>query len=281
MIHKGFDFSCQKTKLYGQFWQASQTKAIVILVHGMGEHSSRYADFVVPELLKNDISVMTYDQFGHGKTQGKRGHNPGFDAVLDCVQIVIDKATTIFGDKPLFLYGHSMGGNVVINYILMRKYKLKGVIATSPFLKLAFQPPKWKLILGKLIQNLVPSVTMGNELDVNAISRDKTQVQKYISDPLIHDRISPNYSLSFIKSGQWAIDNAEKITLPVLILHGTGDRLTSYKGSEEFASHNKKNITLKLYQDGYHELHNDLCKKDFILNIVHWIELQLKKKRKS
>ena len=106
-------------------------------------------------------------------------------------------------------------------------------------------------------------------------------MQKYISDPLIHDRISPNYSLSFIKSGQWAIDNAEKITLPVLILHGTGDRLTSYKGSEEFASHNKKNITLKLYQDGYHELHNDLCKKDFILNIVHWIELQLKKKRKS
>ena len=281
MIHKEFDFSCQKTKFYGQFWQASQTKAIVILVHGMGEHSSRYADFVVPELLKNDISVMTYDQFGHGKTQGKRGHNPGFDAVLDCVKIVIDKATTIFGDKPLFLYGHSMGGNVVINYILMRKYKLKGVIATSPFLKLAFQPPKWKLILGKLIQNLVPSVTMGNELDVNAISRDKTQVQKYISDPLIHDRISPNYSLSFIKSGQWAIDNAEKITLPVLILHGTGDRLTSYKGSEEFASHNKKNITLKLYQDGYHELHNDLCKKDFILNIVHWIELQLKKKRKS
>ena len=281
MIHKGFDFSCQKTKFYGQFWQASQTKAIVILVHGMGEHSSRYADFVVPELLKNDISVMTYDQFGHGKTQGKRGHNPGFDAVLDCVQIVIDKATTIFGDKPLFLYGHSMGGNVVINYILMRKYKLKGVIATSPFLKLAFQPPKWKLVLGKLIQNLVPSVTMGNELDVHAISRDKAQVQKYISDPLIHDRISPNYSLSFIKSGQWAIDNAEKITLPVLILHGTGDRLTSYKGSEEFASHNKKNITLKLYQDGYHELHNDLCKKDFILNIVHWIELQLKKKRKS
>jgi len=276
MIHQEFDFTHYNTKFFGQFWQASSTKAVVILVHGMGEHSTRYTSSIIPEFLKNNISVMTYDQFGHGKTEGKRGHNPGFEAVLDCVDIAFKKVKSVFGDVPTFLYGHSMGGNVIINYLLTRKNQFTGAIATSPFLKLAFQPPSWKISIGKILQKIAPSMTMGNELDVNAISRDKEEVQKYVDDPLVHDRISPNYSITFMKTGIWAIKNASNLSLPLLILHGTGDRLTSHKASEEFALKNN-NVTLKLFKDGYHELHNDLCKKEFIHTIVHWLEFQVDK----
>jgi len=276
MTHTAYHFNHHETKFYGQYWQNTSTIAVVILVHGMGEHSSRYANSVVPKFLENNISVITYDQFGHGKTEGKRGHNPNYKAVLDCVNILTNKVNTVFGDLPTFLYGHSMGGNVIINYILTRKHNFTGAIATSPFLKLAFQPPSWKLAIGKVLQKIAPSITMGNELETSAISRDKTEVQKYIDDPLVHNKISANYSLTFMKKGIWAIENASKLTIPILIVHGTGDRLISHKASEEFVKNANNKATIKLFENGFHELHHDTCKEEMLETVLNWTNLQLK-----
>lgn len=273
MTHKEFNFKLYKTEFYGQIWEAKTTKAVVVLAHGMGEHSGRY-QHVAKKLTDNDFSVVTFDHFGHGKTTGKRGHNPSFEAVLESVSKTIEKAKELFPRKPIFLYGHSMGGNVVINYAIRKKHTLKGIIATSPFLKLAFQPPKIKLVVGKLLQKIAPSITMGNELDANDISREKIEIAKYVNDLLVHDKISPNFSLTFIETGQWAIENANKLQTPMLLLHGTGDKIIDYKGSQEFAK-NSKNTTLKLYEGGYHELHNDLCKEEMLQDVVNWLNSQL------
>lgn len=273
MTHQEFNFTFFNTFFYGQIWQANQTKAVIVLAHGMGEHSSRY-HHVAKKLTENDFSVVAFDHFGHGKTGGKRGHNPNFDAVLESVSIVIDKAKQFFPEKPIFLYGHSMGGNVVANYVLQKQHDLKGAIATSPFLKLAFKPPAIKLFAGKLLQNLAPSITMGNELNVNALSRDKKEVEKYMKDPLVHAKISPNYSIKFIETGFWAIDNASELTTPMLFLHGTEDSITSYKGSQEFVNNSKK-AEIKLFEGGYHELHNDLCKDEMLQTVVNWLNNQL------
>ena len=124
----------------------------------------------------SNFSVVAFDHFGHGKTSGKRGHNPSFEAVLESVAITIEKAKEFFPNSPIFLYGHSMGGNTVINYALKKTAHLQGIIATSPFLKLAFEPPKVKLAVGKLLQKIAPSVTMGNEINPNDISREKIEV---------------------------------------------------------------------------------------------------------
>jgi acylglycerol lipase len=273
MTHREFNFDLYSTKFYGQYWQAIETKAVIVLVHGMGEHSSRY-EHVAKKLTENSFSVVAFDHFGHGKTTGKRGHNPSFEAVLESIAKTIEKSEELFPKKPIFLYGHSMGGNAVINYTIQKKHHLKGTIATSPFLKLAFEPPKIKLAIGKILQKLAPSITMGNELDPTYMSRDKTEVKKYVNDPLIHHKISPNFSLTFIETGQWAVDNAKKLQIPMLILHGTADKIIDYKGSEEFAN-NSKNTTLKLYQGGYHELQNDLCKEEMLQDVVNWLSSQL------
>jgi len=270
MKHTTFTFSLYKTDFFGQYWEADTTKAVIVLVHGMGEHATRYADFVIPTLVKNNFSVVAFDHFGHGKTTGKRGHNPSFDAVLESVETVINKAKSLFPKKPVFLYGHSMGGNVVLNYAIRKKHSLTGVIATSPFLQLAFQPPAAKLFVGKILQKIAPSLTMGNELNPNDISRDKTEVEKYSNDPLVHDKISPNFSITFIKTGKWAIENAQKLQTPTLLLHGTDDKIIDYKGTEEFAN-NTSFATLQLYKGGYHELHNDLCKKEMINDVINWL----------
>lgn len=269
MTHSEFNFNIYKTDFYGQVWKATNTKAVVVLVHGMGEHSGRY-NHVAKKLTENDFSVVAFDQFGHGKTSGKRGHNPSFKAVLESVTTTINKAKELFPNKPVFLYGHSMGGNVVVNYALRTKNDLKGIIATSPFLKLAFQPPAIKLAVGKLLQKIAPSLTMSNELDANDISRDKTEVEKYINDPLVHDKISPNFSLTFIDSGEWAIENAAKLNTKMFLLHGTDDKIIDYKGTEEFAN-KSDNATLKLYKGGYHELQNDFCKEEMLQDVINWL----------
>lgn len=273
MKHQEFYFDFYNTKFYGQYWEALETKAIVVLAHGMGEHSGRY-HHVAKKLTENQYSVVAFDHFGHGKTAGKRGHNPNFEAVLSSVSIVIEKAKELFPKKPVFLYGHSMGGNVVLNYVLRKNTELNGVIATSPFLKLAFNPPAIKLFAGKLLQNIAPSLTMGNELDVNALSRDANEVQKYIKDDLVHNKISPNYSIKFIETGSWAIENANSLTVASCIFHGDSDKITSHLGSQEFAD-NSNLAEVKIYKNGYHELHNDLCAAEMLQDVVDWLNSRL------
>ncbi len=274
MTHKEFTFNIYKTDFFGQYWQPKNTKAVVVLVHGMGEHSTRYTTSVVPKLVEKEFSVVSFDHFGHGKTSGKRGHNPSFKAVLESISEVIKKAQKLHPNKPVFLYGHSMGGNAVINYTLRENHTLKGVIATSPMLKLAFTPPAWKLSVGKIMQKIAPSITLPSELDASGISRVQEEVDLYTNDPLVHDKVSPNFSLSFFDAADWAMENASKLETPMYLLHGTNDKIIDYKGTESFANKSEK-ATLKLYKGGYHELHNDLCKEEMLEDVVNWLNSQL------
>ncbi|MFD0993518.1 alpha/beta hydrolase [Tenacibaculum geojense] len=274
MTHNQQTITVKNIPIYIQNWLPENPQAIVIVAHGMGEHSGRYEKTVAANFYNNDIGVVAFDHIGHGKSGGKRGHNPGYETVLDVIEAVLNVTKQIAADKPVFIYGHSMGGNAIINYILKRKPAIKGAIASSPFLKLAFQPPKWKLAAGKLLLNIAPSITMGNELNPNDISRDPEEVIKYQEDDLVHDKISPNYSITFIENGQWAINNAYTLHIPMYVFHGTDDKIIDYKGSETFANNTEK-ASLKLYKGGYHELHNDICKKEVLADMLTWVKSNL------
>ncbi len=267
-------FNYKDTRFFWSSWEAKKAKGVVVLVHGMGSHSGRYKKSVIPFLLKNEYNVVAFDHFGHGKTEGKRGHNPGFEYVLGSVELVINKAIKTFPNLPIFLYGHSMGGNTVVNFALRKNTPVKGFVVTSPMLELSFQPPAWKLFLGKMIQKIAPSLTMPSGLNTKHISRIKEQVEKYENDALCHDRISPKFSLVFIDAGKWAIENADKLKKPMLLLHGTGDMICDYRGSEKFAKSNKL-VTLKLYKEAYHELHHDLCAEEMLSDVKNWLDSKL------
>lgn len=271
MKRNDFEFQVAKLTLKGQYYQPKNTLAVVVLVHGMGEYSRRYERTVVPSLLKSSIAVISFDQFGHGNSQGKKGHHPGYDYLLDSVEQMIEKSKKLFPAKPIFLYGHSMGGNVVINFALKRKHHLKGILATSPFLRLAFEPPGWKMFLGKILDKIYPSATMPNELNLEHLSKDQHEIETYKNDPLIHDRVSTSYSLELMKTGEWAIQNAATLKTPMLLIHGTKDQITSHLASKEFADNAGEKVIFTSLKDGYHELHHDL-EKDLVLDqISHWI----------
>ncbi|MDB4292277.1 lysophospholipase [Maribacter sp.] len=271
MTTTDFTFRIHKTEIYCKNIVPNTTRGFVVLVHGFGEHSGRYEESVIPMLNKIGMAVVTYDNIGHGKSAGKRGHCPSYMALLDVLASVIEKAKALYPEKPFFLYGHSMGGNLVLNYALRRKDGFMGIVATSPYLRLAFQPPKWKMLLGKLMLRIMPSITLPSGLDPNGISRISEEVTKYKNDPLIFDAVSPMYSFPVIEAGEWAIANAGQLSSRALLLHGTGDQIIDYHGTEGFHKNSNK-TTLRLFEEGYHELHNDLCSKEVLSTISAWLQ---------
>lgn len=271
MEHQELEWSFEQTSFYGQYWKPAEYNKILVLVHGMGEHSGRYGEFVVPFLTDAGIAVFAFDHFGHGKTKGKRGHCPSYEAVLKSVEKAIELSKEHLGDLPIVLYGHSMGGNVVANFVEQARKPLLGAVISSPMLRLAFNPPAWKLAAGKIMKNIYPAFQESSGLDPKAISKDQDAVKKYINDPLVHDKVTVNFTLPFFEAGENAIENAASIHTPCLVVHGTGDQITDHKASKSFAEKNPKYISIHLYEDGFHELHNDPNKNEVLDDITKWI----------
>jgi alpha-beta hydrolase superfamily lysophospholipase len=263
--------------LFGRVWQSevAPAKGVVNLVHGLGEHSGRYAH-IAEALTKAGYHFIAFDLRGHGLSEGKRGHTPDFDQILDDVDRFLAKSNQIVNaDLPNFLYGHSLGGGIVINYGLRRQNTLKGVIATDPALELAFKPSGLKIWFGNLLANLAPAFSMDNGLELAALSRDAAIVKAYQDDALVHSKMSAKLGVALLDSGRYAMDHAQEWTLPLLLMHGTADRITSPQASQTFAEKAKSGVTLRLWDGYYHEIHNDIGKADVIAAMIDWLDIQI------
>lgn len=263
--------------LFGRVWQSEVTpvKGVVNLVHGLGEHSGRYAH-IAEALTKAGYHFIAFDLRGHGLSEGKRGHTPNYDQLLNDVdQFLVKSKQIVSADLPNFLYGHSLGGGIVINYGLRRQNTLKGIIATDPALELAFKPSGFTLWMGKLMANLAPAFSMDNGLELAALSRDVAIVQAYKNDALVHSKMSAKLGMALLDSGRYAMDHAEEWTLPLLLMHGTADRITSSEASRKFAENAKSGVTLRLWDGYYHEIHNDIGKSDVIAAMIDWLDKQI------
>ncbi len=269
---KSFD----KLNIYAQlFSNNNKPKAIINLIHGIGEHSSRYQQWA-EYFIKHDFFILTFDLRGHGKSEGKRGFIPNYEAILKDIDLLINKSNEMFPDVPKLIYGHSLGGNFVLNYILSRTNKqLYGVIVTSPWIKLAFEPPKFQISLGKIIKKIIPGFIQNTNLKVEDISRDKNVVEKYKTDKLVHKKISIQLFFDAYNKGLFALENAGKIHYKTLLMHGTGDNITSHKASKELSEKNIQKISFKLWDNCFHELHNEPNKDEIADFIITWINQQL------
>ncbi len=257
MNHFEWSWTQEGQKFFAQGWNPPQTKGVVCIIHGFNEHSTRY-EHVAERLCNAGYAVLTYDEFGHGRTEGKRGHAPSYAALLDSVKIILDEAETRFTGVKKYLWGHSMGGGIVVNYLLQRNPNINGAIATDPLFKLAFDPPAFKVFLARMMKSIYPKFTEKANLDSNAISRDKEEVRKYNTDPYNHGKITAGMFFGFYNAGKWALEHASELKTPLLLMHGTADRLTSCEATKEFAANAPKNlVTLKLWEGFYHELHNE------------------------
>lgn len=272
--HETFNWKEDGIQYFGQLWSPDNPKAVIALVHGMGEHSGRY-DRTAKRFNDAGYAVISFDLIGHGQTEGKRGHSPNLDVMYHSVMRLIEEAENRFSDLPIFLYGHSMGGNIAANTLLRLKPGVKGAVLSSPWLQLPAPPPAWQVLLGRIMMNIYPSFSDKTGLDSKAISRIPEEVDLYENDPLVHDRITPSLFFPMADAGQWILAQAKALEVPVYLMHGTGDTLTSHKASEQFAREGGKGITLRLWDKGYHELHHDKDREQVLNEVVDWLDSQL------
>lgn len=278
MNHTNFSFTSQDgIDLFGRAWLSLKATpiGIVHLVHGLGEHSGRYAH-MADSLNQAGYHLVSFDLRGHGLSKGKRGHTPNYDTLLDDIEIFIQESRQRFATNlPEFLYGHSLGGNLVINFSLQRSPKLNGLIVTAPLLRTAFEPPKAKLLAARVLAKLMPAFTLKNGLETDALSRDRAIVESYKTDAYVHDLLSARLGLDMLLKGLEALENASRLSLPMLLMHGTGDRITSYQASQEFAQTAGDTVDLILWDDYYHEIHNDFGKEKVISAAQKWMDEHL------
>lgn len=254
-----------------RFLPAVETKAAIVLIHGMGEHHGRYKQ-LVEFFNSTGYAVISMDLRGHGLSQGKPGHIDTYQQLMDDTDLLVKKAHELFNGLPLIMYGHSLGGNIAANYVLRKQPLLKGLIVTAPYFKLAFDPPAWKVGLSKIMAKILPALTLPTGLELAALSREQSVVDAYKNDPLVHDKISAAFFLNVHTAATYPMEHAEELKIKTLAMHGLADRITSYKGTAAFARNNPQLVELKLWEGLYHEIHNEKEKQQVFDHIRGWLE---------
>ena len=247
MRHEEFTFTTSDNlELFSQLWSTKENPAgVICLVHGFGEHSTRYTRWAERFLNKN-FAFMAFDLRGHGKSPGKRGSIPSFEMLMNDITVFLEKARSLLPGVPVYLYGHSMGGNLVLNYAIDRHPDIKGLVATSPWLRLKKEQPGLVLGLIRFLNSIVPGLTIPSGLDAKGISRDKEVVQCYIDDPLVHGKISIRLFLAIHDNGLSVIKKAGKLAIPVLLMQGSDDMIVDPEATREFADGVSDDVTFKL-----------------------------------
>ena len=262
-------------KLVGQEWKTPQkSKSVILLVHGLGEHCKRYQHLA--EFYNSaGISLVSFDLRGHGQSDGLRGHAPSYDVICDDIQYCLDETRKRYPKLPIFIYGHSLGGALILYFLLKRNPDIRGAIVTSPGLAAAAPLPPMKLLAAKVMSRIAPTFSLPNDLDRSGLSRDPQIEEKYSSDPLVHGMISARLGMELINNGKYIIEHGSDIKTPMLLMQGSADRLVDPKKTIELSQKTPPSTTFKLWDGFYHELHNEPEKLEVLKYELTWINKQL------
>jgi len=267
--------AADETPIFAREWAPeTPAAAVVVLIHGLGEHSNRYAQ-VAADLNAAGFAVVAPDLHGHGLSGGKRGHFPSYDAVMEDIARAFDQASQRFPGLPQFLYGHSLGGNLVLYYTLTRKPKIKGVISSSPGLEPGAPVSAFTMAMAKIMYTLAPSFTLKNGLQLEFLSHDPAVLEKAMKDPNYHPYISARLGLDMLKNGRWIEEQTGTFPIPLLLMQGTGENLVNPAATKRFAAGISGDVTYREWEGWYHELHNEVGREEVLATIITWLRAHL------
>ncbi len=264
------------SRLYQQTWEPDKAaRAVVLLVHGLGEHSERYVH-VADHLTQRGFAVYALDHYGHGKSDGHAGFVERFSVYLDGVDELFRKARADHPSLPVFLLGHSMGGLIAASWLLANQDSVRACVLSGPALKTDQAPSAILLALNKLLSALVPTLPM-IQLDAAGVSRDPAVVDAYVNDPLVfHGKLTARLIAELSATMDDTLSRAAEIRVPVIFMHGEEDLLTSPSGSQEMFAHvSSEDKTLKLYPGLYHEIFNEPEQDAVLADMSTWLEARL------
>jgi acylglycerol lipase len=278
MVHHEYSWKSNNgISLFGQSWMPEGSpRAVINYVHGFRDHSGRFEKWAL-RLTGNDYGVIAIDLRGHGRSEGRRGYAAGFDSYVKDVLVLCSRARDLFGNSPHILYGHSLGGNIVANYLISERILPAACVISSPWFTLANKPPILKLTLARVARFLVPGLLVSSNLDTEGLSHNKEVVEQYLNDPLVHNSILPRLFFEIELNGIKASKSIYKINIPLLVMHGAADRITSIRKTRDFVINAGNLTTFKEWPDAYHELHNDTDEKEVFDFLLQWLNKQISK----
>ena len=268
----------KRTQLPGRAWCAERPRALIAIVHGLGEHAGRYGA-LASALVDRRFTVVSLDLPGHGEAIGPRGDAPSWVALRDLVIPAMFTVTRGMPgqppDLPVVLFGHSMGGLLALDFALAHPKGLLGLVLSAPAIK-SNPPPGWKLALARMVKVIAPTVGFPDGISEAGISRDPEVRQRREDDPLVHGKITPRLYFGLLEARRRVMAEARRLAVPTLILQGAADRVIDPTGSLELSGLAPHGVVrLITYRDGYHEVFNDLDRENAIKDVVGWLDALL------
>jgi alpha-beta hydrolase superfamily lysophospholipase len=265
---------------YREVHSEGQSWAALVIVHGLGEHSGRY-QYLMEALVPRGIDVYALDLRGHGRSGGARGSLKSWQEFGDDLGAFLALVREKAPDQPLFLMGHSLGGLIVLDYVLAHPFQAQGVITSSPAL-VSNAIPRSKRWLAKLLSRLMPGLQIKSGLDAAGISSQPEEVQRYLEDAYVHDWGTPRLGAETFAAQARTWKNVSRIPVPILILHGEQDPLTPVQTSQNlYRQIETPYKSLITYPGSYHEIHNDIQRADEFEDLTVWIKSQLEAEENS
>jgi alpha-beta hydrolase superfamily lysophospholipase len=259
------------TRLFRRSWLPSQAQRTLVIVHGFAEHSGRY-DHVGAWFSTRDFAVHAYDQRGHGKSDGARGHVDSFSQLLDDLESFLSFVRREHPEQPLVLLGHSLGGLVVATLLCERKPDLLGAVTVGPPLELGPGVSALRLRVARTLRRFAPRLRLGARIDASDLSRDPEVARAYDADPLVFRKATASFAAESLDTAVRTGAAGRVVQVPLLMLHGEADRLCPPRGSRSFHGQLRgAGHRLRVYPKLRHEILNEPEQEQVFEDVLAWV----------
>ena len=262
----------RNANIYYQAWLPDRdVKAVLLVVHGLGEHSGRYMNHV-NRFVPLGYAIYGMDFIGHGKSDGQREVIDRFTDFTDTLKLYYEMVKGWQPGKPIFLFGHSMGGLITLTYLLDHQDLFKGAIISAPLIKVSENISSMTITMGKVLSRIAPKAGLLS-LDATGVSRDPEVVNAYVNDPLVfHGKTPARLAAEMLKAMMRVTAEKEKISLPFIVVQGGADKLVDPGGAQMlYDKAGSKDKTLKIYEGLYHEVHNEPEREVMFKDLESWL----------
>ncbi len=264
-------------QLRGWHWLRPEPQGVVVIAHGFGEHGGCYrhvAEALGPPL---EVDVVAPDFRGHGRSPGRRGVVVAYEDLVADLRCTVEWAARARPGLPLFVLGHSNGGQVALRFALERPGALAGLVVSNPSLRLATRVPRYKVAIGHWLRRHAPSVTLSATLPASRLTRDPAMQREHQVDPLRHNRMSAPLFFGMVEGGTIVAERAQELQVPTLVLLGASDPVIDPETTREaFDRITIADKTLHIYPKMLHEPLNELGREQVFADIIAWLDTHLR-----
>jgi alpha-beta hydrolase superfamily lysophospholipase len=262
--------------LFRRGWLPERPWGALLVVHGYAEHSGRYEELGA-WFAARGLAVLSYDQRGHGRSEGTRCHVDRFAEFLDDLDLVLERVRSEHPDLPAVLLGHSMGGLVVSAFLADRRPTVAAAVTSGAALALGPGVSRARITAARLMRRVAPRLALGSGLDPAGLSRDPEVVRRYLEDPLVYRTMTTSLAAELLGAIPVVAARAVEVQVPMLLLHGSDDPLCPIEGSRAF--HGGVRVpgsAFRAYPGLRHEIFNEPERESVFADLLEWVRATLR-----